>query len=107
MGNTETKTVRPLHAGILIKPDDAKERTKGGIVIPDNSRDKSKTGVVVALGPGKQLDNGAFVEPQVAVGDRVLYSEYAGTEIKVAGVKHLIVTDNDCLAVLEGDQDLG
>ncbi len=107
MGNTEVKKIRPLHAGILIKPDDAKEKTKGGIVIPDNSRDKSKTGVVIALGPGKQLDNGAFVEPQVATGDRVLYSEYAGTKIKVAGVDHLIVTDSDVLAVLEGGQEIG
>lgn len=107
MGNTEVKKIRPLHAGILIKPDDAKEKTKGGIVIPDNSRDKSKTGVVIALGPGKLLDSGQFVEPQVAVGDRVLYSEYAGTEIKVGGVRHLIVTDNDLLCVLEGGQELG
>lgn len=107
MSNTEVKKIRPLHAGILIKPDDAKEKTKSGIVIPNNSQDKSRTGVVIALGPGKQLDNGQFVEPQVAVNDRVLYSEYAGTEIKVNGVKHLIVTDNDVLCVLEGGQELG
>ena len=100
---TTAKTIKPTGTRLLVKRDDAKDKTKGGIVIPDKSKDKPRLGTVIEVGPGKELDNGKFVKPQVKAGDRILFSEYAGTEVKLNNVSHLIIDDGDVLAEIVGD----
>lgn len=93
--------IRPLNDKILVKRLDAEERTKGGIVLPDTAKEKPKEGKVISVGTGKLLENGERAKPQVKEGDRVLFNSYAGTEVKVEGVEHLILTEDDVLAIVE------
>ena len=93
--------IRPLNDKILVKRLDAEEKTKGGIVLPDTAKEKPKEGKVIAVGTGKLLDSGERAKPQVNAGDRVLFNSYAGTEVKVEGVEHLILTEDDVLAIVE------
>jgi len=83
----------------VIKAVNQEERTKGGIVLPDTAKDKPQEGEVIAVGPGKVLDNGTKVAPEVKVGDRVIFSKYSGTEIKLEGEDYLILRESDILAV--------
>lgn len=96
-----TNTLRPLNGQVLVKKDDPKDKTKGGIVLPDTGRDQSTTGTVVAVSAGKLTDKGVFVEPSVKKGDRVVYSKYAGTDVKVGGVQHFLIEESNILCVLE------
>lgn len=91
--------LKPLSDRVVLKPVEAEEKTKGGIVLPDTAKDKPQEGEVVAVGPGKILDNGTKLEPEVKVGDRVIYSKYSGSEIKVDGEEYLIVRESDILAI--------
>lgn len=91
--------LKPLADRVVLKPVTAEEKTKGGIVLPDTAKDKPQEGEVVAVGPGRILDNGTKVAPEVKVGDRVIYSKYSGTEVKVDGEEYLIVREGDILAV--------
>ena len=93
--------IRPLNDKILVKRLDAEEKTKGGIVLPDTAKEKPKEGKVISVGTGKLLENGERAKPQVSAGDRVLFNSYAGTEVKVEGVEHLILTEDDVLAIVE------
>ena len=93
--------VKPLGDRVLVKRIEAEEKTKGGIVLPDTAKEKPKEGRVEAVGEGKMLDNGKRATPQVKVGDRVLFSSYAGTEVKVDGEDFLIMREEDILAVRE------
>ncbi len=93
--------IRPLNDKILVKRLDAEEKTKGGIVLPDTAKEKPKEGKVISVGTGKLLENGERAKPQVSAGDRVLFNSYAGTEVKVDGVEHLILTEDDVLAIVE------
>lgn len=93
---------KPLNDKVLVKRLEAEEVTKGGIVLPDSAREKPKEGRIVALGDGKLLDDGKRAPFQVAVGDRVLFSSYAGTEVKIEGEEYLILSEDDILAVVEG-----
>ena len=93
--------VVPLNEKILLERVEAEERTAGGIVLPDTAREKPRQGKVLALGQGKLLDNGQRASFQVKVGDRVLFSSYAGNEIDVDGKEYLIMTEDDVLAVVE------
>ena len=93
--------IRPLNDKILVKRLDAEERTKGGIVLPDTAKEKPKEGKVIAVGNGKLLDSGERAKPQMSAGDRVLFNSYAGTEVKIEGVEHLIMNEDDILAVVE------
>jgi len=93
---------RPLNDKVLVKRLEAEEVTKGGIVLPDTAREKPKEGRVIALGDGKLLDDGKRAPFQVAVGDRVLFSSYAGTDVKIEGEEYLILSEDDILAVVEG-----
>ncbi len=93
--------IKPLHDRILLKRSEGEEKTKGGIIIPDSAKEKPQEGLVVAVGPGKALDDGTRREIQVKEGDRVLYSKYSGTEIKLDGEEHLIVREDDVLAILK------
>jgi chaperonin GroES len=92
--------IRPLQDRLLLKPTEGREKTAGGIIIPDTAKEKPQEGVVVAAGKGKVGDDGRVTPLDVKVGDRVLYGKYSGTEIELAGDKHVIVREEDILAVL-------
>jgi len=92
--------VVPLNDKILVKRLEAEEKTAGGIVLPDTAREKPKQGEVLALGDGKLLDNGQRAPFQVKVGDRVLFTSYAGNEVTVDGKEYLLMTEDDVLAVV-------
>jgi chaperonin GroES len=93
-------TVRPLGDRVLIKPKAREEMTKSGIVLPDTAKEKPQEGSVVAMGSGRLLESGERVPMDLKVGDSVLYSKYAGTEIKLDGEDHLIVRETDILAIM-------
>ena len=93
--------VKPLGDNLLIKRIEAEEVTAGGIVLPDSAKDKPKEGVVMALGDGRLLDDGSRAEFSVGKNDRVLFSSYAGTEVKIDGDEYLLIPENDILAVVE------
>ena len=93
--------IRPLSDRLLVKRLDEDETTKGGIIIPDTAKEKPQEGKVVAAGPGKTNDDGDTVPLSVKKGDKVLFSKYAGTEITLEGEEHLIIREEDVLAVLE------
>ena len=96
----ETK-VRPLGDKVLIRRLEAMEKSKGGIVIPDTAKEKPREGRIVAVGTGRRLDDGTLVPFQVRKGDRVLFSSYAGTEVKLEGEELVIMGEDDVLAILE------
>jgi len=91
--------LKPLADRVVLKPVQAEEKTKGGIVLPDTAKDKPQEGEVIAVGPGRILDNGTKIAPEVKVGDRVVYSKYSGTEIKIEGEEYLIIRESDILAI--------
>ncbi len=93
--------IRPLQDRIIIKRVEEEEKTKGGIIIPDSAKEKPMEGEVIAVGKGKVLDNGELSKPDVKKGDRVLFSKYAGTEIKIDGEEHLIMREDDILGIIE------
>ena len=93
--------IKPLQDRIIVKRIEEEEKTKGGIIIPDTAKEKPQEGEVVSVGPGKVLDNGNKVAPEVKAGDRVLFGKYAGTEIKIEGVEHLIMREDDILGIIE------
>jgi chaperonin GroES len=93
--------VRPLHDRILVKRLDQEAKSKGGIIIPDTAKEKPMEGRVVAVGTGKVGDDGTVTPLDVKKGDRILFSKYSGTEIKLEGDEHLIIREEDVLAVLE------
>jgi chaperonin GroES len=93
--------IRPLGEKVLIKRLEAEERTAGGIVLPDSAKEKPKRGTVLSVGDGKLLDTGKRQPLQVKKGDTVLFTSYAGTEVKVEGDEMIIMDESDILAVLE------
>jgi chaperonin GroES len=92
--------IRPLNDKILVKRVEAEEKTKGGIVLPDTAKEKPKEGVVMSVGSGKLLDSGERAKFQVKEKDRVLFSSYAGQEIKFDGQEFLIISEDEVLAVV-------
>ncbi len=94
-------TIKPLGDKLLVKRLEAQEITKGGIVLPDSAKEKPKEGKVISAGPGKVLDDGTRGTLQVKAGDRILFTSYAGTEIKVDGEEFLVMSEDDVLAVVE------
>jgi chaperonin GroES len=93
--------IRPLNDRILVKRLAEVERTKGGIIIPDSAKEKPAEGEVVSVGPGKLDDSGKRVKPDVKKGDRVLFSKYGGTDVKLDGEEYLIMREDDILGVVE------
>ena len=93
--------IRPLHDRILVKRLDSEEKTAGGIIIPDTAQEKPQEGKIVAVGKGRILDGGEVQELAVKKGDKILFSKYSVTEINLEGEEHLIVREDDVLAVLE------
>jgi chaperonin GroES len=93
--------VKPLQDRLVVKRLAEEEKTKGGIIIPDAAKEKPQEGLVIAVGPGKVTDSGQRVAPEVKAGDKVLFGKYAGTEIKIEGDEHLILREDDVLAIIE------
>jgi chaperonin GroES len=93
--------VRPLYDRILIKRVDEEEKTAGGLFIPDTAKEKPQQGVVVAVGSGKIQEDGSLRKLEVKAGDKILFSKYSGNDIKIDGTEHLILREDDVLAVLE------
>jgi chaperonin GroES len=94
-------SIRPLGEKVLVKRLEADERTSGGIVLPDTAKEKPKRGTVLSVGDGKLLDTGKRQPLQVKKGDHVLFTSYAGTEVKVEGDEMIIMDEGDILAVLD------
>ena len=94
--------IRPLQDRIIVKRVQEEEKTKGGIIIPDTAKEKPIEGKVIAAGNGKVLEDGKVRPLDVKAGDRILFSKYAGTEIKIEGEEHLIMREEDILGVVEG-----
>ena len=93
--------IRPLQDRILVKRIETEEKSAGGIIIPDNAKEKPMEGKVVAVGNGKRLEDGTLQKPDVKVGDSVLFSKYAGSEVKIDGAEHLVMREDDLLGVIE------
>ena len=91
---------RPLHDRVVVKRIDAEEKTKGGIIIPDTAKEKPIEGKVIAVGNGKVQEDGKVRPLDVKAGDRVLFSKYAGTEVKIDGEELLIMKESDIMGVL-------
>jgi chaperonin GroES len=98
MGSAK-KTITPLEDRILVRPEDQEETTVSGLVIPDTAKEKPQEGTVLAVGAGKRSETGDLIPMDVKEGDRVIYSKYGGTEIKVDGEELLILSARDVLAI--------
>ncbi len=92
---------RPLHNRLLVQRVDEDEKTSGGIIIPDTAKEKPQQGNVIAVGPGKRDEKGKLVAMEVQSGDRILFSKYSGSEVTLDGKEHLIISEDDVLAILE------
>lgn len=93
--------LKPLNDRVLVKRLESEEKTAGGLFIPDTAKEKPSKGEVVAVGPGKVAENGSRIEMAVKKGDEVLFNKYAGTEIKLDGVEHLVMREEDILAIID------
>ena len=102
MASASSTKLRPLGDRVVIKPTPREEMTKSGIVLPDTAKEKPQEGEILSVGPGKILDDGKREPMDVAVGNKVLYAKYAGTEFKVESEDLLIVSQKDILAIVEG-----
>ena len=91
-------TVKPLGDRVFVKVSASEEKTSGGILLPDTAKEKPQVGEVAAVGPGKRNDDGSYTELEVKVGDKVLYSKYAGTDIKLGGDDYVLLSEKDILA---------
>lgn len=94
-------TIRPLHDRLIVKRLDEEQKTKGGIIIPDTAKEKPQEGEVLAVGNGKILEDGKKLPLDVKVGDKVLFSKYSGTDIKLDGQEYLILKEDDIQAIIE------
>ena len=93
--------IRPLADKVLVERLEADSKTAGGIVLPDSAKEKPQRGKVVSVGKGKVLDNGTLRKMQLKKGDMVLFTSYAGTEVKINGKEYLIMNESDIMAVIE------
>jgi len=93
--------IKPMNDRVLVLRVQEEERTSGGIIIPDTAKEKPQEGKVVAVGPGKMDENGRRLPLDVKEGNRILFSKYAGTEIKIDGVEHIFMREDDILGILE------
>ena len=92
--------VKPLADRVLVKPSEAEEVKKGGIIIPDTAKEKPQQGEVMEVGPGRVTDDGKKVAMEVKKGDKVLYGKYSGTEVTIDDVEYLVVRESDILAIV-------
>ena len=93
-------TVKPLGERVFVKVSVSEEKTAGGILLPDTAKEKPQVGEVAAVGPGKRNDDGSRTEMEVKVGDKVLYSKYAGTDIKLGTDEYVLLAEKDILAIV-------
>jgi chaperonin GroES len=93
--------IRPLQDRIIVKRLEEETKTKGGIIIPDSAKEKPIEGKIIAVGKGKVADDGKLIAMDVKVGDKVLFSKYGGTEVKIDGEEYLIMREDDILGVIE------
>ncbi len=101
MGKTKTDVkVKPLADRVVIKPLDEAEQMRGGLYIPDTAKEKPSQGEVIAVGPGKLSEEGARLDMDVTVGDKVLYGKYSGTDVTLDGEEYLILRESDILAIV-------
>jgi chaperonin GroES len=98
--NKKSGTIRPLGDRVLVKRAEAEERTAGGILLPESAKDKPKEGTIISIGEGRTLDDGKKSTFSVKVNDRILFSAYAGTEVKYGGEEFLIMREEDILGVI-------
>ena len=91
--------LKPLGDRVIVQPSEGEEQTASGIVLPDTAKEKPQEGEVIAVGSGRTED-GTKVEPEVSAGDKVIYSKYGGTDVKVEGIEYLILAERDILAVI-------
>jgi chaperonin GroES len=94
---------RPLHDRVLVKRVKEEEKTKGGIIIPDTAKEKPQEGEVIAVGPGARDEDGKRIEPDVRVGDRILFGKWSGTEVTLDGDELLIMKESDIMGIVERD----
>ncbi len=92
--------LKPLADRVIVKPSEAEEKTKGGIILPDIAKEKPIEGTVIAAGPGRTTEDGKTVKMEVKVGDKVLYGKYSGTEVTVEGEEYLIMRESDIFAII-------
>ncbi len=93
--------VRPLHDRLIVKRLEEEEKTKGGIIIPDTAKEKPIEGKVIAVGDGRIKEDGTKIPMEMKKGDRILFAKYAGTEVKIDDEEHLIMKEDDVLAIIE------
>lgn len=93
--------IKPLNDRVLVERVQSEEKTAGGIIIPDTAKEKPLEGIVRAVGHGKRADSGELIKPQVEEGNRVLFGKYSGTEITIEGRDHLILREDEILAIIE------
>ncbi len=93
--------IRPLADKVIVQRLEAENKTAGGIVLPDSAKEKPKRGKIIAVGEGKLLDDGARAEMSVKKGQEVLFTSYAGTEVKIDGKEYLIMEESDIMAIIE------
>jgi chaperonin GroES len=92
--------VKPLADRVVIKPQEAEEKTKGGIIIPDTAKERPVIGEIIATGPGRKGDDGKLIPVEVKIGDKVMYGKYSATEITVEGQDLLVMRESDLIAVV-------
>ena len=92
--------LNPLADRVVVKPAEAEEKTKGGIILPDTAKEKPVEGTIVAAGPGKNSDTGELIKMTIKVGDKVLYGKYSGTEVTIGGEEFLIMRESDIFAII-------
>jgi chaperonin GroES len=92
--------VKPLADRVVVKPLEETEQMRGGLYIPDTAKEKPQQGEVIAVGPGKVSDEGKRIDPEVKVGDKVLYGKYSGTEVTIDAEQYLILRESDVLAIV-------
>ncbi|MEW6026579.1 MAG: co-chaperone GroES [Planctomycetota bacterium] len=93
--------LKPIGDKIIVERIEPENKTKGGIVLPDNAKEKPKEGKIIAIGEGKLMDNGSRVAPSVKVGERVIFTSFAGSEVKIDNKEYLIMNEEDILAVVD------
>ncbi|HBP53297.1 MAG TPA: co-chaperone GroES [Synechococcus sp. UBA8638] len=98
--NLSVSTVKPLGDRVFVKVSESEDKTSGGILLPDTAKEKPQVGEVAQVGPGKRNDDGTRQTPEISVGDRVLYSKYAGTDIKLGADEYVLLSEKDILAIV-------
>lgn len=93
--------IQPLHDRVIVKPAEAEETTKGGIILPDTAKEKPIEGTIVAAGKGKTTEDGKELKMSVKVGDKILYGKYSGTEVTVDGEEYLIMRESDIFGIIK------